>query len=624
MQFSEVKEFINEVSKDKQVQASAKQIKFLQNKSRSKIGSPDSAMGSEFSVALLKLQEYLPPKPYCDRLVVIYCQHFERTFRVLHIPTFMRRYDEIWTNGHADICTSCSILPELTAVMTMAYHMDDAQQLGDDRNHRTYLKGPAMDLVQAWLDELGRKQRTELSTLQVDTLLLLSRSLRGIQPEQLWSATGALVRSAMVMGLNVDPARVSGITPYTAEMRRRLWATILEVDLQASMFCGMPLVIPELSPSSVVPSNVNDAEFDELSAALPTSYPKHTYTDSLYQVVLASSLPQRMKALSVIQYSAPDIQEGIRFGRKVEECLLQKPQAMNLCNNDGVSTDSGSLSHRVLLDLYMRRPLIRLYMALLHGHQTQSATSKSLLAELEKHCLESSQVILSYQELYTLPALATITTNPWAHQNFFYNACKMDVLWAALTLCQEIKQRSKLDEPKAGYDTLALVRSVEVTISYLIDRIGQRGSDLKDIVFLALVLQSVQISDSTPGRSQALQQTARNTLAACRERLLQPLVTNKQLSPTAQSVERLSMDATPISVSMSNTVTPPVSNPRSTSICRTDSTFPLNLPAGTEQYFGNLSDLAVEYNTFQARMVDPNDPLNFGIAQNWNWERMWQ
>ncbi|KAF2621413.1 hypothetical protein BU25DRAFT_426557 [Macroventuria anomochaeta] len=622
-QFLEVKEFINEMSKDKQVQASAKQIKFLQNKTRSKIGSPDSAVGSDFSMALLKLREYLPSKPYCDRLVAIYCQHFERTFRVLHIPTFMRRYNQIWTNDHADICTSSSIIPELTAVMTMAYHMDDTQQLGD-RNHRTYLKGTAIDLIQVWLDELGRKQRTELSTLQVDVLLVLSRSLRGIQPEKLWSVTGALVRSAMVMGLNVDPAIVSGITPYMAEMRRRLWATILEVDLQASMFCGMPLVVPELNSGSVVPSNINDAEFDEFSAVLPTSYPMHTYTDNLYQVVLASSLPQRIRALSIIQYSTLDIQEGIRLGRKAEECLSQKPQTLNLHNNDGSPIDGGSLLHRVLLDLYMRRPVLRLYKALLLGHETQNAPSRSLLAELEKHCLESSQVILSYQDLYTIPALATVTTSPWAHQNFFNNACKMDVLWAALTLCQEIKQCFELDSPKAGYDRLALVQSVETTISYLINRIGQKGSDLKDIVFLALVLQSVQISDSVPGRSQSLQQTARNTLAACREKLLQPLVVNEPPQPTAQSTKRPSMDATQTLISMPNTVTPPVSKPRSPPISLTDSAFPLNLPAGTEQYFGDLSDLTVEYNTFQAGMFDPNDPLNFGIAQNWNWEHMWQ
>lgn len=615
------------MSSDKQVQASAKQIKFLQNKSREKIGSPEGNPRSDFSIALLKLREYLPPKPYCDRLVHIYCHHFERTFRVLHIPTFLRRYGQIWlpiSDENSDICTASSVIPEVTAIMTMAYHMDDAPQVGDDRNHRTYLKDAAIDLVQAWLDELGRKQRTELSTLQVEVLLLLSRSLHGIQPEQLWSAAGALVRSAMIMGLNIDPAIVSGITPYMAEMRRRLWCTILETDLQASMFCGMPLVIPELNSSSVIPSNLNDSDFDESSKTLPTPSPKHIYTDSLYQVVLAASLPQRLKALSIIQHSTPDIQDGIIYGKKVEECLSEKPRILSLDENDDSPRNSGALIHRVFLDLYMRRPLIRLYMALIHGPQARNPANKSSIVELEQHCVESSRTILSYQNLYTLPALASITTSPWAQQNFFYNACKMDVLWAALTLCQEIRQCYELNRPNTL--TLDLVHVVESTIAYLIHRIEQKGSDLKDIVFLALVLQSVQTPATAPDKSHILQQTVRKVLITCREQLLQPLVPSEYSQPlTVQPAKHVNVDTTLMSTSMPSTATPS-SNPRTTPLSTSDSLFPLNLPAGTEQYFGDLSELAVEFDTFQAGVFDPNDALNFGFAQNqnYNWETMWQ
>lgn len=622
--FLEVKEFISEMSKDKHVQASAKQIKFLQNKSRSKIGSPDAVAGSDFSLALLKLREYLPPRPYCDRLVAIYCQHFERTFRVLHIPTFLRRYESIWTNEQPDIYISSSIIPELTAIMTMAYHMDDSRQVGDDRNHRTYLKETAIEFVQAWLDELGRKQRTEVPTLQVQVLLLLARSLRGIQPEQLWSVTGALVRSAMVMGLNVDPTLVSGITPYMAEMRRRLWATILEVDFQASMFCGMPLVIPELNSSSLVPSNINDEDLEEFSTTIPDPHPIEVYTDSIYQVVLASSLPRRMRALSVVQHSTPDIQEGLRLGRQAEECLLQKPKVLDLPSIDDITIDGGSLSHRVLLDVYMRRPMIRLYMALIHGHATPDASTTPLLAELEKHCLESSQVILSYQDLFTIPRLQKIVPNVWAQQNWFYNACKMDVLWAALTLCQTIKQRVGNSNPHFSSDNLALIHPVQTTITYLIDRIGQKGSDLKDIVFLALVLQSVQLPNSASGRAQTLQRTTKATLAVCREKLLQPIVSNEPPSAIPQPTHRPSVDGGPHSVSMSHSGSPQLSDHRTTPISMSDSNFPHNLPAGTEQYFGDLADLAMEYNTFQSGMPDPNDPLNFGITQSWNWDHMWQ
>jgi hypothetical protein len=388
------------------------------------------------------------------------------------------------------------------------------------------------------------------------------------------------------------------------------------------MFCGMPLVIPELNSSSVIPSNLDDTQFDESSTNLPTCRPIHVYTDSLYQVVLAASLPQRMKALSVIQHTTPDIQDGLKFGRKAEECLSRKPQVMSLCDTDEAPCDSGSLIHRVFLDLYMRRPLIRLYMALIHGPQAQNAANKPLIAELEQHCLESSRVILSYQDLYTIPALAAVTTSPWAQQNFFYNACKMDVLWAALTLCQEIRQCYELNKPKALI--LDLVRAVETTISYLINRIEQKGSDLKDIVFLALVLQSVQTPPTALDRPQILQQTAKKTLATCREKLLRPLLPSDHPHPlTVQPAKRTSIDATPLSSSVQSTATPP-SNPRTTPLSMSESIFPLNLPAGTEQYFGDLSELAVEYNTFQPGVFDPNDAFNFNFTQPQNYETMWQ
>ncbi|KAH7377749.1 hypothetical protein BKA66DRAFT_572060 [Pyrenochaeta sp. MPI-SDFR-AT-0127] len=620
-QFLDVKDFINDMSNDEQLQASAKQVKFLQNKSHSKIASPDSINDSDFSLALLKLREFLPPKAYCDRLVSIYFRYFERTMRVLHIPTFMRQYDQIWLGSSTEVCSSSSVIPQLTAVMTMAYHMDDAVPENEDQVHRTYLKGASIDLIQAWLDELGRKQRTELSTLQVEVLLLLSRSLRHLHPEKLWSSTGALVRSAMVMGLHTDPSSVPDITPYHMEMRRRLWATVLEMDLQASMTAGMPLVVPKLDSYNLVPANLNDSDFDELSAKLPTSRPLSNLTDNLYQVCLATSLPQRLKALSLVQRSAPNTEEAVELGRKVEECLLRKPSVLSLHNNGTAPIDGGSLLHRVLLDLYLRRPLLCLYKPLLLGEQQDQA----MFTEIQRHCLGSSLVILSYQELYTTQALGAVTGNPLPQQDFFYRCCKTDMLWAALTVCQHIKilrQTATENQPlnrQVGHDEISLVRTVENTISCLIDRIGRKGSDLKDIVFLSLALQAVQLTETNPRRSNSLQQSAKRTLAACRERLLQPMAPNDLPHPAPLAKRQKTSTAF-----ISNTITPPISNPTLTPTSMTELQFPMDLPENAEQWFGDLPDLAVEFTNFQADMFNPNDALNFGITQDWNWEHMWQ
>lgn len=610
------------MSNDEQLQASAKQVKFLQDKSHSKIASPDSINDSDFSLALLKLREFLPPKAYCDRLVSIYFKYFERTMRVLHIPTFKRQYDQIWMSTNPEICSSSSIIPQLTAVMTMAYHMDDAVPENEDLNHRTYLKGASIDLIQAWLDELGRKQRTELSTLQVDVLLLLSRSLRHLYPEKLWSSTGALVRSAMVMGLHTDPTGVPGITPYQIEMRRRLWATILEMDLQASMTAGMPLVVPKLDSYNLVPANLNDSDFDELSPKLPTSRPLSTQTDNLYQVCLATSLPQRLKALSLVQRSAPNLEEAMELGRKVEECLSRKPSVLSLHNNGNAPTDGGSLLHRVLLDLYLRRPLLCLYKPLLLGEQQDQAIS----TEIQRHCLGSSLVILSYQELYTTKALGAVTGNPLPQQDFFYRCCKTDMLWAALTICQHLKllrQAATSDRPldrQRGHDDPSLVRTVENTIDCLIDRIGRKGSDLKDIVFLSLALQSVQLPEGSPSRSYALQLSAKRTLAACRERLLHPMVSHEQPQAAPPTKRQKTSTTTP----MSTTISPPITNPTLTPNSMTDFSLSMDLPENAEQWFGDLPDLAVEFNNFQTTMFNPDDALNFGMTQDWNWEHMWQ
>jgi hypothetical protein len=608
------------MNKDEHIQVSAKQVRFLQSKSAALVASPDSTSTSEFSLALIELRELLPPRLYCDRLVAIYCDHYERTFRVLHIPTFQKQYEQFWTSSSHDAC-SPSLLPQLTAMMIMAYHMDDVDQNSDDFTYKSYLKGAAIEHVQGWLDGLSRRNRTELHTLQVEILLVLAKSLRGLHPEKLWSSTGGLVRSAMVMGLHLDPTTIISFTPYQAEMRRRLWATILEIDLQASITTGLPLVLPEIQALSL-PSNLNDCEFDENSANLPSAHPREAYTDNTYQIVLASSLPFRIKAVSLVQRSAAELQETLTLGRKLKECLHSKPQVVSLTGGTSAPPGGGSLLHRVLLDLYLRRPILCLYKPLLLGQQQASPCHK----EIQKHCLDSSLAILAYQELYTLPALNSVTASPMAHQDFFYRCCRMDVLWAALTCCQRIivlqeaSSEVRSQQQSGSHDT-SLITTVQSTIENMIERIGRKGSDLKDIVFLALALRSAQRSSTPADKPAALHQAVKTTLAACRERLLQPMLTS---DPTRQTGPPPKRSRTSHTSALQANTSPPMFNFRTAPI--TDNmTFPFDLSdPSQQQWFDSLPDLAAEYTDFQAHLSDPSDPLNFGMSQDWDWERMWQ
>ena len=358
------------MASDEQLMASANRVKILQNQSRRNLGLPlQNKKDPGCSPALLQLWVSLPSKPYCDKLVSIYFQYFERTMRVLHRPTFMRQYEKLWHDGECGVGSSSSILALLTSVMTRAYLLDDTTDTNDEEAYKTYLQCTAISHVQAWLGELGRKQRTELSTLQIEILVLLSGGISQSDPDKLWSSCGTLLRSAIIMGLHLDPAKIKLISPYQMEMRKRLWATVLEMEVQASIMTGMPLIITDLQSYSPVPANLNDEDFGESSAKLPPPRPLCDLTDSLYQICLAMSLPQRLKAFSLVQRSIPDVNEAIETGRAIQKCLNSLPSTLDLRHSQPAIGDRGGLLHRVLLDFYIRRSLLYLYKPFLFGYQ---------------------------------------------------------------------------------------------------------------------------------------------------------------------------------------------------------------------------------------------------------------
>lgn len=60
--------------------------------------------------------------------------------------------------------------------------------------------------AQAWLSAPLEKDRIGISGLQIQCLLILARQCLSISGDLIWVAMGTLVRTAMQMGLHVDPS----------------------------------------------------------------------------------------------------------------------------------------------------------------------------------------------------------------------------------------------------------------------------------------------------------------------------------------------------------------------------------------------------------------------------------
>lgn len=500
----------------------AKEVQFLQSKAKLLPESPESFSDLESSPELQQLRMQLPPKGVCDQLVELYTLNFEKTLRILHVPSFLRQYEEFWADPDNEIYRSSGFIPQLTAVLTVALPLEDRSFETEHALSWEYLQMPAVNFVRLWLRKLGRKKRTELATLQVEALLLLARRLRLVTPEEQWRETGTLVRSAMVMGLHLNLTEYTDLSAFQMELRRRLWITIVEIDLQASIESGMPVTIPDVEFG--VPANLNDGDFDE-SSELPQSKGLHEWTESLALVTLAMSLPHRIRAMMLVR-TAVDQSEIAKHGRRLEECLRQIPYPLKLDQASNTSEDPMMLLNRVLLDVYTRRPLLCLYRPIV---MDETRCDNQIFFEIQQSCLESSLVILAYQDHFD-PSVADLDVfNSTSYWDTFQHFCKNDILWAALSICGFMQYTTLTPSqaqpgsstPRAATHTKAsLTRIVETTLDSLTRRIGETGSSLKDVLLLAVVLQSVRARGSGQMKDHLMQQGATKALSTCRQNLL--------------------------------------------------------------------------------------------------------
>ncbi|KAK5632608.1 hypothetical protein RRF57_008322 [Xylaria bambusicola] len=467
-----------------------------------------------------RMADVLPSKIACDHLVQLYMDESETLYRVLHIPSFMAQYNQYWEgNQQPDY-----FLPQLLSILCVGYRYHRAGK-GQFQNDREGIHTPtACALVRAWLDSLRGKQLVEFSSLQTEVLALMAQRALSTQSHEAWQHLGLLVRMAMTMGLHRDPSEFSHkILPFWAEQRRKLWTTILELDIHMSIQCNLPSCIREGDFTCGPPRNLNDDELYPNMIELPESKPIEVDTDSRIQVFAALTLRTRFKAVDLVNRvdNLQDYQQIIDIGNELEQaledirCVLPQRQFSNM---NGARRQ---LMTRVLLDMNCRRPLLALY-------RPFALSSTDAPQQIMTGYLKSCMILLSYLEEVSpsTPEFPRI----WPMHHF---VLKRDIIYASFGVCYYMKQiqssavntrdpetpesSARSDPIEVACTTasrslllLSLPRlraTVEKVIDTMINRISEIGTDLKDLVSLTIVFYTYQGETRDPKKEvqQALQ-----------------------------------------------------------------------------------------------------------------------
>lgn len=260
----------------------------------------------------------------------------------------------------------------------------------------------------------------------------------------IWILLGTIVQLAMHMGYHRNPEQFNGISAFDSEMRKRIWATVVEVDLGISAQMGLPRLIKQWQSNTPEPSNLQDSDFDKETAVIPPSRPEADLTPILYRIIKA----RLMTAIGYIWDYAGDTRpsthsEMMNMDQRLHEVHASIPECLRWRSIAHCITNSPHLIiQKISLEIMFLRGRI-----VLHRRYLQGSPERTQYPSSQEACLDAALTLLEYQHMLqeeTQP-FCQLYQERWRVSSLVNH----DFLLATSVLCLYIKQSTDGDQPAA-------------------------------------------------------------------------------------------------------------------------------------------------------------------------------
>ncbi|KAH0522939.1 hypothetical protein TsFJ059_006719 [Trichoderma semiorbis] len=334
----------------------------------------------------------IPARPVVDRMVARYFNAEGVVPAILHSGHFLREYEKFWQEPAAMSCIWIGLLFSVMCVATLYQQsIEDPADPETPERVRVFREQTLHSLI------LGQYTRGGEYVLETMINYLICESFIAQDTEiGLWLVQGIIVQLAMSQGYHREPEKFPSISPFAGEMRRRVWAIIVQMDLRLSSQLALPCVLKLQQYDTAEPRNLLDTDFDDTTVELPPSRPETEVTPVLYS--LAKSRVDKMMRL--VNDVVNDTQEHpyteiMELDRKLQEAEASLPPIFRwqpLSQSFMVAPQV--VMHRVLLQLAIQRLTIWLHRKYLAPPYTQPRYQYSRSA-----CVQAAIKILEFQQI---------------------------------------------------------------------------------------------------------------------------------------------------------------------------------------------------------------------------------
>ncbi|KAH6695374.1 fungal-specific transcription factor domain-containing protein [Plectosphaerella plurivora] len=376
----------------------------------------------------------LPSRQVCDFLVAHYFQARFTTLPIIHPEEFQRQYNTFWEAGDkaSPIWTAL-----LFGVLALSAGTTTTRTLG------TVTIPPVGDLVRQTRQCLVLGNYTEATEHVLEALLLHLQSFFLKTTDTvagMWFISGMMLRLALRLGYHRDPSTIRdapGLTPFKAEMRRRVWTSIFQLDTLVSFQMGLPSMMPLTACDCALPLNLEYSDFGPDTTVLPPGRPRSDHTTVLYTIVKHPTLEAfrsvvaHTQALGKAPYQQTIALDAVVRAAydSVPEILRTKPISRSLVDGSSV------IMRRITIEMLSQKALI-----VLHRRHLQHDTDVEACAS-HQACLHAALQMLVRQVEMTEASQpgGMLYDDRWMISTVTAN----DIILASVVVCLDLTIRTR-------------------------------------------------------------------------------------------------------------------------------------------------------------------------------------
>lgn len=255
-------------------------------------------------------------------LTTTFFDHVEPMYKLFHVPT-LKAFIE-----HGQPYLKRAPDAACNKALRAAIYFAGASGMTEEECQVKYAKSHEQvvneyrRIVDVALYQADPLNTTELATLQALTLYVMSARVKD-SSRRCWTMVGLLVRIARAMGIHRE---IAGESIFLAELRRRLWYTLIFLDCYASIDRGSEPAIHPDTYTRLLPSHVNDIDFDQNTTTLT---PRQGEITDMSLAVIATEASAMTISMGVSEESPygktwqTRLEEAYAFQKKVHENYIR-------------------------------------------------------------------------------------------------------------------------------------------------------------------------------------------------------------------------------------------------------------------------------------------------------------